>query len=60
MTVRDVMKTLRVSQRTVYRYIKSGRLTATKIGRWYITDRDFKHFLDSNKNNGDFKLNKDI
>ncbi len=50
MTVNDVMQTLRVSQRTVYRYIKSGRLVAVKLGRWHITERDSKNFLNNNKN----------
>jgi len=50
MTIKEVMETLRVSQLTVYRYIKAGKLPAYKVGRDYrIKETDFKKFLESKK-----------
>lgn len=43
----EVAKLLRVSERSVFRYIHSGRLKATKVGYWRIGERDLKKFLDN-------------
>lgn len=46
MTIQDVADRLRVSGRTVMRWIKSKELAAFKLGRqWRISDKDLKHFL---------------
>lgn len=44
-TLQEVAKMLRVSERSVFRYIHSGKLKATKIGYWRIMDKDLKSFL---------------
>ncbi len=44
-TCEEVAKTFRVTLRTVYNWIYSGRLPAIKIGRDYrITDDDIRQF----------------
>lgn len=43
--VKEVAEELRVSKRTVFRYIKSGKLKAVKIGQWRITRTDLNKFI---------------
>jgi len=44
--VREVAEILRLTDRTLYTYIKDGRLKATKIGnRWKITEEDLRDFI---------------
>lgn len=50
LTVEQVAKELQVSERTVYQYIKDGRLKATNIGTakrgtWRINREDLDKFL---------------
>lgn len=46
----DLAKKLDVNIMTIYRYIKSGRLTAYKIGKEYrIEKSSFQKFLDNSK-----------
>lgn len=47
LTTTDVAKRLRVHQRTVQRWISTGRLPATKVGprMWRISPEDLKTFL---------------
>ena len=45
LTIEKVVKTLEISERSVYRYIKSGLLKATKIGGWKITEKDLQDFI---------------
>ncbi len=49
-TIQEVAKRLRVSKRSVTRYIKSKRLRAVKIGQWRIKERDIERFLSANSN----------
>lgn len=43
----DVAEILGVTRRTVYNYVKSGRLSATKVGgRWQITETALKKDLE--------------
>ena len=44
-TLEEVAKYLRVSERTLFRYIKSGKLRAYRIGQWRIGSKDLKKFL---------------
>ncbi len=45
-TIDEVAKTLKVTQRTIYNYIKSGTLKAIKIGKhWRIRHEDLELFL---------------
>lgn len=44
----DVAKILRVSRRSIYNYIKSGKLKAVKIGReWRITEKNLIDFTNT-------------
>ena len=46
LSVKQIAKELNVSNRTVYRYIKAGRLKAIKLGYILrIQEKDFKEFL---------------
>ena len=50
-TLRDASHLLQVSERTMRRYIKSGKLRAVKIGREYrITLEDYDAFTAANAN----------
>ncbi len=53
LTIEEVADVLRVSTRTIVRYIESGKLKASKIGVWRIKESDVHLFLEetSNKNN---------
>ena len=42
LTIKEVAKILRVSERSVNRYIESGRLRAVKIGQWRIKEKSRK------------------
>ena len=50
LTVEEVADILRVSYRTVVRYIESGRLPASKIGVWRIKQSDLDDFLNKTSN----------
>ena len=46
-TVAEVARQLRVSNMTVYRLIKSGQLSAVRVGRGYrIRSEDIRKYLD--------------
>ena len=51
LTIKEVAKYLRVSERSVLRYIEAGRLKATKVGYWRIKESDLEKFLKENSNN---------
>jgi excisionase family DNA binding protein len=50
LTIEEAAEILRVSTRSVNRYIKSGKLKASKIGHWRITQKDLDDFLLQNLN----------
>lgn len=50
LTVSEVAVRLRVSNRSVLRYIKAKRLRAVKIGQWRIKETDLDRFLAANIN----------
>lgn len=50
LTIEEAAKILRVSTRSIVRYIESGRLVASKIGVWRIKESDLKDFLDKTSN----------
>ena len=50
LTIEEVAKILRVSARSVNRYIESGRLKASKIGWWRIKRSDIDRFLEKTSN----------
>jgi excisionase family DNA binding protein len=50
MTLPEVADALKVSRRTVYRWIKDGDLNAYKFANEYrITESDLKEFLESRR-----------
>lgn len=50
--VDDVCKLLKVSRITVYRWLKSGKLTGYKVGRSYLFKQaDINDFIERNKVN---------
>lgn len=48
--IKEVAEILRVSERSVNRYIESGKLKASKIGQWRISQKDLENFLKRTKN----------
>ena len=49
-TVEEVAKRLKVSNMTVYRWIKAGSLSAYKLGgEFRITERDINQFLEGRR-----------
>jgi excisionase family DNA binding protein len=48
--IKEVAKILRVSERSVNRYIERGKLRASKIGQWRIKQSDLDEFLKENLN----------
>lgn len=51
LTVQEVAKKLRVSERSVMRYIKAKKLVASKMGQWRIKEGDLERFFKTNINN---------
>jgi excisionase family DNA binding protein len=50
--VEELAEKLRVSNMTIYRYIKAGKVKAYKIGKEFrIDDTEFKSFLSKVKTN---------
>ena len=50
-TIEEIAKILKVTQRTVYNYIKAHQLKAIKIGKyWRIKHTDFQMFLATGTN----------
>lgn len=45
LTIKEVAKKLRVSERSVMRYIKAKKLRASKMGQWRIKERDIERFF---------------
>lgn len=50
LTLKEVAKLLRVSDRSVFRYIHDGRLKAAKIGYWRINEADLHKFIADSAN----------
>lgn len=50
LTLKEAAQYLRVSERSLYRYIHSGRLKATKVGYWRISEKNLKEFMRRNSN----------
>ena len=50
LTIEEVAAILRVSTRSVNRYIESGKLKASKIGVWRIKRSDLDNFLEQTSN----------
>jgi len=50
LTLREAADHLRVSERSLYRYIRDGKIRATKIGYWRISEKDIDDFIQQNSN----------
>ena len=50
LTLKEVAERLRVSERSVFRYIHDGKLKATKIGYWRISEKALEDFIQRNTN----------
>lgn len=50
LTIEEVAEVLRVSTRSVNRYIEAGKLRASKIGVWRIKQSDLDNFLNATSN----------
>jgi excisionase family DNA binding protein len=50
LTIEEVSEILRVSTRSVNRYIEAGKLRASKIGVWRIKQSDLNNFLNETSN----------
>ena len=47
-TVEECAEILKVTKRTIYKYVNEGSLRASKVGRdWRITDAAIQAFLES-------------
>lgn len=57
-TLKETARILRVSERTIMRYLKSGKLKASKVGQWRIKESDLEKFLKENSNKKDYQKNK--
>ena len=52
-TLNEVKEYLKISDPTIRRYIKSGKIKAQMVGRQYrITETELKSFLDREKKGG--------
>ena len=50
LTIKEVAKYLRVSERSVLRYIEAGRLKAVKVGYWRVSEKALEDFIKRNSN----------
>jgi len=50
LTLKETAKILRVSERTIMRYLKSGKLKASKAGQWRIGQNNLNKFLEQYSN----------
>ena len=50
LTIKEVADYLRVSERSVLRYIEAGRLNASKVGWWRIKQSSLEDFLKKTSN----------
>lgn len=50
--IEDIVKMLKLTRRTIYNYIKDGKLKAFKVGReWRITETALLEFLNGGQDN---------
>lgn len=52
-TLQEAADLLKVSTRSILRYIKAGRLKATKIGQWRVSESALNEFLNQSTNKHD-------
>ena len=53
-TLVEVAEMLQVTRRTLYNYLKDGRLKGNKVvGKWIITEEQLKDFIEGKTDNRD-------
>lgn len=53
-TLEEVAEMLQVTRRTLYNYLKDGRLKGNKVvGKWIITEEQLKDFIEGKTDNRD-------
>ena len=50
LTLKEVAKKLRVSERSIYRYIRLSKIKAVKVGYWRIGEKDLSRFIKESSN----------
>jgi len=51
LTLKEVAQEIKVTRRTVYRWVKLGKLKAIKIdGIWRVRDEDYEKFISVGRN----------
>lgn len=50
LTIEEAAKRLNLNYKTVFRYIHSKKLEATKIGRWRIREKELEDFIKRSSN----------
>jgi len=49
-TIQEIADRLKVNYRTVYRWVRAGKLPAYKFGQdWRITESDLKEFIEEHR-----------
>ena len=53
-TLEELMEVLQVTRRTLYNYIKTGKLKAAKMGKyWRVTEKQLEEFLKATNTEGE-------
>ena len=50
LTLKETARLLRVSKRTILRYLKVEKSKGSKVGQWRIKESDLEKFLKENSN----------
>jgi excisionase family DNA binding protein len=58
LTLKEVANYLKVSERSVLRYIEAGRLRASRIGQWRVKRGDLEKFLKETSNSNSRKYGR--
>lgn len=48
-TLPEAAKLLKCSDRQIFRYLASGELKGSKVGKWRFTEEDIKKFLEKGR-----------
>lgn len=52
-TLEELVEVLQVTRRTLYNYVRSGKLKAAKIGKyWRVTEKQLEEFLSATNQGG--------
>ena len=53
-TLEELIEVLQVTRRTLYNYIKTGKLKAAKMGKyWRVTEKQLEEFLKATNTEGE-------